>query len=297
MAGSIAIYNKRRNFQKTKEPPGKVSASSNGLPHFVIQKHDASHLHYDFRLEIGGVLCSWAVPKGPSLDPGEKRLAVRTEDHPIEYGKFEGTIPDKEYGGGTVMLWDQGTFRPIGNPRHGLRMGDLKFELRGHRLHGSFALVRMRGQGKEKAENWLLIKHQDAAAEPGSKDAIIRDFTKSIESGRSMKDISKSEKVWRSPKSKTASNGKLKKKKSLAPSKKRIAKIDVAKLKGAKKGRMPAKISPQLATLVEDPPNDKGWISEIKLDGYRMLIRIENGDVQIFSRNGLPWSKKLPPDC
>lgn len=267
---------------------------SNGFPHYVIQKHDASHLHYDFRLEIGGVLCSWAVPKGPSLDPGEKRLAVRTEDHPIEYRKFEGTIPDDEYGGGTVMLWDQGTFRPIGNPRIGLRKGDLKFELRGKRLHGSFALVRMGKHRNEKTENWLLIKHHDKAAQPRSKDAIIRHFTNSIESERSMKDIAKSEKVWRSHKSIASKISNIRKEEPSGQPNKSITKINVAKLKGVKKRRMPEKISPQLATLVENPPNDKGWISEIKLDGYRMLVRINDGDVRIFSRNGLPWSKRLP---
>jgi bifunctional non-homologous end joining protein LigD len=299
VAGDLQTYNKKRNFRKTAEPRGEASTPSKGLPKFVIQKHDASHLHYDFRLEIGGVLTSWAIPKGPSLDPGEKRLAVRTEDHPMKYGSFEGTIPEDEYGGGTVMLWDQGTYKPAGNARDGLKKGDLKFELRGKRLRGSFVLARMRNRGNEKRENWLLIKHRDATAKPGSKDAIIREHTDSVETARAMEEIAEGEAVWHSNRAgkkkagKTTSR-KLKEEKVVAPSKRRIAKVDVAKLKGAKKGRLPAKISPQLATLVEEPPPGKGWISEIKFDGYRMVARIDNGKVKIYSRNGNVWTAKLP---
>lgn len=294
MAGGIATYNKKRNFKKTAEPTGEVSAPSKGMPKFVIQKHDASHVHYDFRLEIDGVLTSWAVPKGPSLDPAEKRLAVRTEDHPIEYGKFEGTIPKGEYGGGTVMLWDAGTFKPIGNPREGLKKGDLKFELRGKRLQGSFVLARMRKRGNEKTENWLLIKHRDEAARPGSKNAIVKENTTSVKSRRAMEEIARDETVWHSSRSGGDKSGELREAVITDHSKKKIPKINVAKLKGAKKARLPAKISPQLATLVETPPTGKGWLSEIKFDGYRMVARIDNGEVKIFSRNGLPWERKLP---
>lgn len=294
MAGDIQTYNQKRDFRKTAEPPGKVSDPSKGLPKFVIQKHDATRLHYDFRLEIGGVLVSWAVPKGPSLDPGEKRLAVRTEDHPMEYGKFEGTIPEDEYGGGTVMLWDQGTFKPIGNPRDGLRKGDLKFELRGKRLKGSFVLARMRNRGNEKGENWLLIKHRDDAAKPGSNDLVVQEFQTSVKTSRSMKEIAEGNAVWHSNRSGGQKNGKLTEEVAVEQPKRRIAKVDVSKLKGAKKARLPAKISPQLATLIEDAPPGTGWLSEIKFDGYRMLARIDDGEVKIFSRNGNPWTSKIP---
>jgi bifunctional non-homologous end joining protein LigD len=294
LAGNLQTYNKKRNFRKTAEPRGDVAAPSKGLPKFVIQKHDASHLHYDFRLEIGGVLTSWAVPKGPSLDPGEKRLAVRTEDHPMKYGSFEGTIPKDEYGGGTVMLWDHGSYKPAGNPRDGLRKGDLKFELRGKRLRGSFVLARMRNRGDEKRENWLLIKHRDATAKPGSKDAVVREHTDSVETARAMEEIAEGDAVWHSNRGTAKKPHKLKEEKAVAHLKRKNAKVDVAKLKGAKKGRLPAKISPQLATLVEEVPPGKGWISEIKFDGYRMVARIENGKVIIYSRNGNVWTAKLP---
>lgn len=294
MAGDIQTYNRKRNFRKTAEPPGKMSAPSKGLPKFVIQKHDATRLHYDFRLEIGGVLASWAVPKGPSLDPGEKRLAVRTEDHPMAYGKFEGTIPAHEYGGGTVMLWDHGTYKPIGDAREGLRKGDLKFELRGKRLRGSYVLARMRKRGNEKAENWLLIKRHDAEARPGSEDAVIRENAGSIETGRAMEKIAQGDAVWRSNRPGGATNDRSQPEPAAKKPKKRIAKVAVAKFKGAKKARIPARLSPQLATLVEKAPSGKGWLSEIKFDGYRMLARVDNGKVKIYSRNGNLWTSKLP---
>jgi len=296
LAGDIQTYNKKRNFRKTAEPPGEVAAPSKGLPKFVIQKHDASHVHYDFRLEIDGVLTSWAVPKGPSLDPGEKRLAVRTEDHPMKYGSFEGTIPKDEYGGGTVMLWDQGSYKPAGNPRDGLRKGDLKFELRGKRLRGSFVLARMRNRGDEKRENWLLIKHRDDMARPGSKDAVVKDYTDSVKTARAMEEIAECDAVWHSNRGGAVNKpGKLKEETAAAHPKRNIARIDPAKLKGARKtSRLPAKISPQLATLVEEAPPGKGWISEIKFDGYRMVARIENSKVKIYSRNGNLWTEKLP---
>lgn len=294
MAGDIQTYNRKRNFRKTAEPPGKVAKASRSEPTFVIQKHAASRLHYDFRLEIAGVLASWAVPKGPSLDPGVKRLAARTEDHPIEYGSFEGTIPKGEYGGGTVMLWDQGTWEPIGNAREGLRKGDLKFKLHGKRLQGAFVLARMRGRANEKGENWLLIKHRDEMAQQGSDDMIVRKYETSVESGRSMEEIAGGDEVWHSNRSGGDKNGKLKEETAVKKPKKRIAKIDVAKLNGAKKARIPVKILPQLATLVETPPAGTGWLSEIKFDGYRMLARIDNGEVKIYSRNGNLWTDKLP---
>ena len=296
----IATYNAKRNFKRTSEPPGKFAAKRNSHLEFVIQKHEASRLHYDFRLEIGGVLVSWAIPKGPSLDPGEKRLAVRTEDHPMAYGGFEGTIPAGEYGGGTVMLWDRGTWTPEGKEpaQTQLRKGSLKFALQGDRLHGSFALVRMKPRKGEKAENWLLIKHSDHAAKRGSADEIVRRNTTSVASKRSMDEIAAGTKVWHSNRkdgkersaAKSAATPKIVQAK---PKSKPIA-LSPATLKGARKAPLARKLKPQLATLTEDAPEDSGWLSEIKFDGYRMVARIDNGKVTIFSRNGLDWTDKLP---
>lgn len=302
MAG-IATYNAKRDFKKTPEPKGAVARRRSGAPEFVVQKHDASRLHYDFRLEIGGVLVSWAIPKGPSLDPGEKRLAVRTEDHPMAYGGFEGVIPAGEYGGGTVMLWDRGTFEPEGKASAAiqLRKGSLKFALHGDRLEGSFALVRMKPRKGEKSENWLLIKHSDAAARRGSTDAVVRRNVTSVASERSMDEIADNGKVWHSNRKKATSKtvAKAPPKKTTraraARKKKRTSlAVDPGTVEGSRKRALPARLSPQLATLAETAPADSGWLSEIKFDGYRMLARIDAGKVTIFSRNGLDWTHKLP---
>lgn len=300
----IATYNAKRDFKKTPEPPGKIGARRSRNLHYVIQKHDATRLHYDFRLEIGGVLASWAIPKGPSLDSGERRLAVRTEDHPMDYGGFEGTIPKGEYGGGTVMLWDRGTWEPEGKEpaQAQLRKGSLKFSLRGERLHGSFALVRMKPRKGEKAENWLLIKHSDEAAQRGSDDQVVRANTTSVASERSMDEIAQGSEVWHS--NRGNANGKAaeppsvekagKAQKAKARRKAKTTPPDPSRIDGARKARAPAKLSPQLATLSEEAPTDSGWLSEIKFDGYRMVAHVDDGKVTIFSRNGIDWSKKLP---
>lgn len=303
MAG-IATYNSKRDFKKTPEPKGAIARRRSGAPEFVIQKHDASRLHYDFRLEIGGVLVSWAIPKGPSLDPGEKRLAVRTEDHPMAYGGFEGVIPEGEYGGGTVMLWDRGTFEPEGKASAAtqLRKGSLKFALNGARLKGSFALVRMKPRQGEKSENWLLIKHSDAAAKRGSADAVVRRNATSVASERSMEEIADSGKVWHSNKKKATATAAAKPASKKSATRARAARkkkgtrapLDPGKVEGSRKRALPAKLAPQLATLAETAPEDGGWLSEIKFDGYRMLARIADGKVTIFSRNGLDWTHKLP---
>jgi bifunctional non-homologous end joining protein LigD len=210
MPKSLAEYNAKRDFGKTAEPAGKLARTKGSS--FVIQKHAASRMHYDFRLELDGVLKSWAVAKGPSLVPGEKRLAVHVEDHPLGYGGFEGTIPQGEYGGGTVMLWDRGTWEPEGDPRKDYEKGRLTFVLHGEKLHGAWHLVRMRPRPGERRENWLLIKSDDAWARPEDAPDILDEQTLSVATGRSMDEIAAGKlvgsKVWRSnrtPKPKAAS--------------------------------------------------------------------------------------------
>jgi bifunctional non-homologous end joining protein LigD len=188
---ALTAYHHKRNFAATPEPKGRVAGKKGRS--FVIQKHDASRLHFDFRLELDGVLKSWAVTKGPSLDPSEKRLAVRVEDHPLDYGGFEGTIPKGQYGGGTVMLWDKGEWQPQGDPNEGLKKGKLSFILKGKRLKGGFTLVRMRQDrnGKHARQNWLLIKQQDAAA--SEKIDPVEKWQRSVTTRRSMAGIAKAE--------------------------------------------------------------------------------------------------------
>lgn len=198
---SLNLYNKKRDFKKTAEPKGKRGKTKTGFS-YLIQKHAASHLHYDFRLELDGALKSWAVTKGPSLDPNVKRLAVEVEDHPIKYGEFEGIIPQGEYGGGTVMLWDQGFWQPEENPQKQLAKGKLNFTLFGKRLKGEWSLVRMKKSENDKRNNWLLIKKEDKYAKIGDEDKLLKKNLKSVVSKRSMDEISNSKKVWHSNKEK-----------------------------------------------------------------------------------------------
>lgn len=276
---ALEEYKRKRHFKKTPEPPPKVAHSASGHS-YLIQKHAATRLHYDFRLELDGVLLSWAIPKGPSYDPAQKRLAVHTEDHPLEYGKFEGTIPKGEYGGGTVMLWDRGTWRPIGDPHEGHRKGNLKFELHGERLKGRWALVRMGRPDDSGKENWLLIKEHDDFARPGSDSGAVDEFQTSVDSGRAMDEIATGRsRVWHSNKSEqqTAAPG-----------------ARVESIKGAKRKALPAIIQPQLATLVDRAPTEAGWVHEIKYDGYRILARVENGTVRLYTRNKNEWTRQFP---
>ncbi len=194
----LSEYNAKRDFTRTREPAGKVPKAKGNALHFVIQKHAASHLHFDFRLELDGVMKSWAVPKGPSLDPSVKRLAMEVEDHPISYNTFEGTIPAGEYGGGTVMLWDRGTYEAedgggAASLRAGYRRGDLKIVLHGRRLEGGWALVRMKRPGRPQ---WLLIKHDDEHADPAHD--IVAEVTTSVASRRSMDSIAAGQRIWHS---------------------------------------------------------------------------------------------------
>jgi bifunctional non-homologous end joining protein LigD len=285
----LAEYRRKRDFGKTPEPaPDAVKPRKDELS-YLIQKHDATRLHYDFRLELNGVLLSWAVTKGPSLNPANKRLAVRTEDHPFSYGTFEGTIPKGQYGGGTVMLWDEGTWEPKGDARAGLQKGHLSFTLHGERLKGDWDLVRMHSDAKK--ENWLLIKAKDAEARSnGEATGFLDDLAFSVTSGRSMDAIAAGEKPAHRRDAKTAKTGKpVETEKPPKPAKKSAA---TQKHLAALEKQYP---SVQLATLVHAPPEGDTWLHEIKFDGYRLLGFLSNGEVRLRTRNGLDWTPKFPP--
>ncbi len=276
-ADSLARYNAKRDFAKTAEPAGTVAKS--GGNRFIVQKHDATRLHWDFRLEVDGVLKSWAVTRGPSLDPDEKRLAVRTEDHPLSYADFEGTIPKGEYGGGTVMLWDSGTWEPIaGKSSKDLEKGHLHFVLHGERMQGEWLLIRLKPRGKEKAENWLLRKINDGHA--GGTDELVETGLTSVTTGRTMQEIAEGKKPHK------VSKPAAKPGKAVAASKKSGKKAGTSKL--------PSFQSPQLATLVNTVPTGNQWLHEIKYDGYRALIATGGGGPKIYTRSGLDWTAKFP---
>ena len=281
---SLSSYRKKRDFSKTHEPAGKRRAKA-GFS-YVIQKHDASHLHYDFRLELDGVLLSWAVPKGPSLDPGVKRLAVQTEDHPVEYGSFEGTIPEGAYGGGTVMLWDRGTWEPEGDPRAAYAKGHLKFQLHGEKLTGGWHLVHTR-RGSETHKQWLLFKAHDEAAKAGD-ETLLEKQAKSVATGRDLKAIARTKAVTASKKANTKTAKKVVTKR--APK----ARTRTALPKGAKRAAMPDEIEPELATLVSETPTSDDFIHEVKFDGYRVLARVDGKRVQLLTRGGEDWTERLP---
>jgi bifunctional non-homologous end joining protein LigD len=291
-------YREKRDFKITPEPSGRVIQRPRRALSFVIQKHAASHLHYDFRLELNGVLLSWAVPKGPSLDPADKRLAMHVEDHPIEYGSFEGIIPAKQYGAGTVLLWDRGTWIPKGDPVAGYAKGHLKFELEGEKLNGGWTLVKTHSSkygGKSGDKAWLLIKENDSFAQRGADARIVDDAPESVLSGRSLEDIAEErEHVWHSNKSVAANvrAGAVAKAKSAAVKPRKSAEGPSA-IVGARVAKLPASLSPMLATLVDAVPTGDEWLHEIKFDGYRMLCRIDQGKVTIFSRNGKEWTAAL----
>jgi len=272
---ALERYRQKRNFAITPEPEGKVAKEKSHDLSFVIQKHAATRLHYDFRLELDGVLLSWAVPKGPSLDPNDKRLAMHVEDHPIEYGDFEGVIPARQYGAGTVMLWDRGIWIPKSDPREGYQKGRLKFELQGEKLHGGWNLVRS-SSGQYAGKGWLLIKEADEFARLGPAAAIVDEKPLSVATQRRLDEIAaEADRVWHSNRS-VADN--VRENKGREPA--RLTGID--KVKGAKKASMPALIEPQLATSSKTPPSDGSWVHEIKFDGYRMLCRIESGEARMI---------------
>jgi bifunctional non-homologous end joining protein LigD len=282
----LALYNSKRNFTKTAEPAGTL-APGNGNS-FMVQKHDATRLHWDFRLEIDGVLKSWAVTRGPSLDPNEKRLAVRTEDHPLSYATFEGTIPAGEYGGGTVMLWDRGTWSPIkGKSAKDLDKGHLHFVLDGERMKGEWLLIRLKPRAKEKRENWLLRKIDDAAA--GGTDTLVEEALTSVSTGRTMVEVEEGKKPVRASRS------------ALTPSSRRKpgprAKSDANGILGPGVRQDDGKPSLfrdlQLCTLVDSVPTGSAWLHEVKYDGYRALVSVANGKAKVFTRTGLDWTDKF----
>ena len=276
-------YNRMRDFSATDEPaakrPRKAAKKAHALQ-YCIQKHDASRLHYDFRLELDGALKSWAVPKGPSLDPKVKRLAVHVEDHPLDYATFEGTIPEGHYGAGEVIVWDRGVWTPQGDPHEAYEKGRLKFELQGEKLAGLWNLVRTHMPGKQ--EQWFLIKHQDDAARPESEYDVVQAEPDSVLSDRTI--------VPKRRGKAAAEAAKPAKKPAKAKSPKKAAK---ASLSGAVAGPLPETLKPQLATLVESAPSGD-WLYEIKFDGYRIMARIDNGEVRLITRNGHDWTHKLP---
>ncbi|MCI0752612.1 DNA ligase D [Teichococcus vastitatis] len=277
--GQLERYHAKRDFRVTAEPRGGATKRAGPAPAFVVQKHDASRLHWDFRLEHDGVLWSWAVPKGPSLDPADKRLAVHVEDHPLDYAGFAGTIPEGQYGAGTVERWDFGTWTGPDDPAAALRKGELKFTLKGRRLRGAFVLVRLKPHGREKTENWLLIKERDGQERPGIDAAALEQAVRVPQPGRAARAKGDPAPAQAPPARDEA-----------APA----PEADSPPAPGARRGRMPRAPRPQLAQLVEDLPEEAGWLNEVKFDGYRLLLRIEDGAVQAVTRGEQDWTARLP---
>jgi bifunctional non-homologous end joining protein LigD len=295
MPDALKEYKAKRNFSITSEPAEGGDASKGALT-FVIQKHWATRLHYDFRLELDGTMKSWAVPKGPSFDSHDKRMAVHVEDHPISYSDFEGTIPPEQYGAGKVIIWDKGTWEPVGDPRKGYAKGEIKFEIHGHKMHGRWVLVRMKPRDGERQESWLLIKENDEYMRPASEFSVVDEMPDSV------KDLP----MPGAPEDRAAARAKLAALKADAA---KVAAKPAAKpaAKTAKRGAMPAgavkaelpeTLSAELATLVDAPPErPEEWIFEIKFDGYRMLTRVDKKgkDIRLITRNGNDWTDKLRP--
>ena len=272
---ALKTYREKRNFEATPEPAEGGEANEDARS-FVVQKHWATRLHYDFRLELEGTMKSWAVPKGPSYDPSDKRMAMPTEDHPIAYNRFEGTIPAGNYGAGKVIIWDKGTWIPLEDPRKGYREGKLKFELRGHKLHGHWTLVRMKGRGDRGKDPWLLIKERDGFARPAAEYSLVDEMPDSVQ------------KLADRPEALAAPGAK-------ASAAKPAAAATSGPPEGAVRAALPKTLQPELAVLVDEAPRDpEEWIFEIKFDGYRMLARVESGRIELVTRNGNDWTSRLP---
>jgi bifunctional non-homologous end joining protein LigD len=306
----LQAYHKKRRFDTTPEPRGKTSRRKGHS--FVMQKHAATRLHYDLRLELDGVMKSWAVTRGPSMVPGEKRLAVHVEDHPIEYNKFEGTIPKGQYGGGTVMIWDRGSWEALEDPHRGLKKGHLSFALDGEKLQGAWHLVRIRGRAGEKRENWLLIKAHDEYERTERDPDILQEEPNSVISGRSIEEIAQGKgrkRVWHSNKSvkenvkagATRGGGTAAAPRKSARSPHRATGEAKARSKSKARAKrasgsaaLPDFMPPSLATLRAHAPSGGGWVHEIKFDGYRMQARLDSGKVKLLTRKGLDWTAKFP---
>jgi bifunctional non-homologous end joining protein LigD len=292
---ALKQYREKRDFRTTPEPKGRKGRRKGQS--FVIQKHAARRLHYDFRLEMDGVLRSWAVTRGPSLVAGEKRLAVHVEDHPLEYGDFEGTIPKGEYGGGSVLLWDRGTWSPIGDAAKGYAKGHLEFELQGVKLHGRWHLIRMQGKPGEKRENWLLIKGDDDAARPEGAPDILEEQPLSVTTGREIADLAGEAPGWSAKTGRLTQPAGRKTRSKAAPVAEEepvaAALPDPATIKGTRKERLPDFLPPMLATLAPKAPAGARWLHEIKFDGYRLQARIEAGRVRLLTRSGLDWTDRF----
>ncbi|HEX5726296.1 MAG TPA: DNA ligase D [Longimicrobiaceae bacterium] len=290
-------YHRKRDFDATAEPRGREHPERAGdALSFVVQKHAASHLHYDFRLELDGVLKSWAVPKGPSLDPAVKRLAVHVEDHPLEYGTFEGIIPRGEYGGGTVMLWDRGSWEPTFDPHKGYRKGHLRFRLHGERLRGEWHLVRSRRGGDDgQKEQWLLFKGDDEEARPATQGEITEAETTSVDTGRTMDEIAADrDATWRSNREEKKQPARKQAAPPARPAAAESTGPSPAELPGARKASMPKVMLPELATLVDDVPAGGDWVHEIKYDGYRLVVSIDGGRVRMVTRKANDWTGQFP---
>jgi bifunctional non-homologous end joining protein LigD len=306
----LKTYRAKRHFGVTAEPLGQIARTRGNA--FVVQKHAARRLHYDLRLELDGVMKSWAVTRGPSLVPGEKRLAVQVEDHPIAYNKFEGTIPEGEYGGGTVMIWDRGRWQPENDPHKGLAKGHLAFTLDGEKLSGGWHLVRMHRRPGEKRDNWLLIKQHDESERSANDKDILEEEPLSAVTGRTMDEIATGpKKEWRSNRAKTKKpktlSSKAAKKATAARKPARAAAINLMRrserltpaegspvVGSPRHTALPAFVAPSLATLSDKAPDSEGWVHEIKFDGYRIQARLDHGKVKLLTRKGLDWAKKFP---
>jgi bifunctional non-homologous end joining protein LigD len=305
----LSAYQAKRDFSKTAEPSGETAVAPSEVRRFVIQKHAATRLHYDFRLEVDGVLKSWAVTRGPSLDPHDKRLAVEVEDHPLDYGDFEGTIPKGQYGGGSVQLWDRGYWIPEeSDPAAAIKKGELKFAVEGERLHGEWVLVRIKNRRPgDKKNNWLLIKHRDKLARENDGDALLAE-DRSVASGRTMADIAAGkghgpkpfilatkhqappDAIWNSNKGSAAE--------LRAPKARREDSAAHSKVVPSKHGPrgtavMPDFIPPELCKLIDRPPSGTGWVHEVKFDGYRIQARVKDGHAVLRTRRGLDWTAKF----
>ncbi len=301
MATALRTYRTKRDFEITSEPRGSARRPRRQGDAFVVQKHAARRLHYDLRLELDGAMKSWAVTRGPSLVPEDKRLAVHVEDHPIEYNDFEGTIPQGEYGGGTVMIWDRGRWVPEGDPHVGYAKGHLSFSLDGQKLKGAWHLVRMRKRPGERQESWLLIKSHDEYARSPKEPDILAEQTLSAATGRSMNEIAEGKKPRKVSKSAAVARtdaGPPARKQARARAPKKSSGRRRARAQAADEGgsaRLPDFIAPCLAQAVATPPDDPAFVHEIKFDGYRIQARLEGGKIKLLTRQGLDWTEKFAP--